>query len=155
MQLKPAITKLAILALSDGVLIMYSHLKFLSFVNATLLFWLVSVVKTDNLQAQEPLLHPGSVPQGTVLRDDDKITNQTQLPWVVVSNQPNQGVPQPVSTKISALFTKEGLTPVSCSTNPVVIITINNIYIACASPTSKFPSGSYNANLPDIETTSK
>ncbi|MGA9379043.1 MAG: hypothetical protein WBV73_09765, partial [Phormidium sp.] len=95
------------------------------------------------------------IPQGNILRDDDRQINQTRLPWVLVSNQPNQVVPLTVSNKISGFLTKEGLTPVSCSANQVVIIYINNKYVACTSPTTKFPPGTYNTTIPDLEPANK
>ncbi|MBE9227037.1 hypothetical protein IQ264_16535 [Phormidium sp. LEGE 05292] len=98
---------------------------------------------------------PISVPEGNILRDDERQINQTQLPWVLVSNQPNQEVSLVVTNKISGFLTKEGLTPISCSTNPVVVISINNKYVACSSPTIKFPPGTYNTNIPDLEPSDK
>lgn len=102
-------------------------------------------------QNQPSLSPPIRVPQGNILRDDERQLNQIQLPWVLISNQPDQAVPSAVTNKISGFFTKEGLTPVSCSNNPVVIISINNKYIACSSPTRKFPPGTYNTNIRDLE----
>lgn len=92
---------------------------------------------------------PATTPDRTVLRDDDK-NNPIELPWVIVSKNRNQAVPLPVSNKISTFFLSKGLSPVSCSTQPVVIMTVNNIYVACASPTSNFPPGNYNATIPDL-----
>ncbi|MFB2937804.1 hypothetical protein ACE1B6_21355 [Aerosakkonemataceae cyanobacterium BLCC-F154] len=92
-----------------------------------------------------------STPGGNMLRDDDTTINQTQLPWVLVSNQPNQVVSLAVTNKISGFLVKEGLTPVSCSTNPVVIMYVNNKYVACSSPTTQFPPGTYTTNIPDLE----
>lgn len=106
-------------------------------------------------QNQPSLSPPIRIPQGNVLRDDERPLNQTQLPWVLFSNQPNQVVPSTITRKISGFLTKEGLTPISCSTNPVVIISINNNYVACSSPTIKFPPGTYNTNIPDLEPSGK
>lgn len=108
-----------------------------------------------NNQNQPSLSPPIRIPQGNVLRDDERPLNQTQLPWVLFSNQPNQAVPSAVTNTISGFLTKEGLTPVSCSANPVVIIAINNKYIACSSPTTKFPAGTYNTNIADLEPSNK
>ncbi|OKH37304.1 hypothetical protein NIES2119_13700 [[Phormidium ambiguum] IAM M-71] len=102
-------------------------------------------------QNQPSLSPPIRIPQGNVLRDDERQSNQTQLPWILISNQPNQAVPSTVTNTISGFLTKEGLTPISCSTNPVVIISINNKYIACSSPTIKFPPGTYNTTIRDLD----
>ena len=106
-------------------------------------------------QNQPSVSPPIRIPQGNILRDDDRQINQIQLPWVLVSNQPNQVVPLAVTNKISGFLAKEGLTPISCSTNPVVIISINNKYVACSSPTTKFAPGTYNTTIPDLEPSNK
>lgn len=128
---------------------MYWHSQYISFVSATLILWLVALSPAK--------LYAGwlGVPQGNMLRDDDRQINQTQLPWVLISNQPNEVIPLDVTNKISGFLIKEGLTPISCSTNPVVIISVNNRYVACSSPTTKFPPGTYNTIIPDLEPSDK
>jgi hypothetical protein len=115
-----------------------------------------NILRDDDrtINRNQPSLSPPSpinLPQGTILRDDDRQINQTQLPWLLFSNQRNQTVPLTIRDKISVFLTREGLTPVSCSSNSVVIISVNNIYVACTSPTEKFPPGTYNTNIPNLE----
>lgn len=106
-------------------------------------------------RSQPSLSPPITLPQGNILRDDERQINQTQLPWVLVSNQPNEVVSLNVRNEISRFLAKEGLTPVSCSTNPVVVISVNNKYVACSSPTTKFPPGTYNTTIPALEPSNK
>lgn len=135
---------------------MYWHSQHISLVSAILFLWLASLSQTNKLSAQTNLPpSPSRALDSNILRDDERQINQTQLPWVIVSNQPNQVIPFAVTNKISAFFTKEGLSPVSCSTNPVVVISVNNKYIACSSPTTKFPPGTYNTTIADLEPTNK
>lgn len=134
---------------------MYWHSKYISFVSATLILWVAAFSQTK-LYAQVNSIHQLSPAfNGNVLRDDEQQINQTQLPWVLLSNQPNQVVPLTITNKISGFLNKENLTPISCSTNRVVIIYINNKYVACTSPTTKFPPGTYNTNIPDLEPSDK
>jgi len=128
---------------------MYWHSQYINLVSAIFIFSL-AVLSQAKLYAQT-----NSPPTPNILRDNDRTINQTQLPWVLVSNQPNQVIPVAVSNKISSFLTKEGLTPISCSTNSVVIISINSKYIACTSPTTKFLPGTYNTTIPDLEPSDK
>ncbi|MFB2897123.1 hypothetical protein ACE1CI_29765 [Aerosakkonemataceae cyanobacterium BLCC-F50] len=135
---------------------MYWHSQYISLVSTIFFLWLANLSQTNKLYAQTNLPpSPSQALEGNILREDERQINQTQLPWVIVSNQPNLVIPFAVTNKISAFFTKEGLTPVSCSTNPVVVISVNNKYVACSSPTTKFPPGTYNTNIPDLETSNK
>lgn len=134
---------------------MYWHPQYFSFVTATLILWL-AVLSQAKLSAQtNSSPSPRPALNGNILRDDDRTINQTQLPWVLVSNQPKEVIPLAVTNKISNFLLKEGLTPVSCSTSPIVIISVNNKYVACSSPTTKFPPGTYNTTIPDLEPSDK
>ncbi|MFB2969173.1 tetratricopeptide repeat protein [Aerosakkonema sp. BLCC-F183] len=84
-----------------------------------------------------------------IIGNDNK-NNFNQLPWILVSQNRNQIVPVPVTSKISDFFTSRALNPISCSTNPVTIMLVNNLYIACASPSPNFPAGTYNVTLPGL-----
>ncbi|MFB2835229.1 hypothetical protein [Floridanema evergladense] len=159
---------------------MYRHSQCINIVSALFVFWLTLLSQTKlsarttgaapegnilrdkdrtiNQSQSSPTVNiplPGPAPQGNILRDDERQINQTQLPWVLVSNQPTQAISVSVTNKISSFLAKEGLTPVSCSTNPVVVISINNKYLACSTPTTKFPPGAYNTNIPDLEPSDK
>lgn len=134
---------------------MYHRFKYFSLVSATLLFSLVSPVQVaSNLKSSPAIAQnippsDSGVPQRNLLTEQNAI-DPLRLPWVVVSQNRNQLVPLPVRDKISNLFTTQGLSPVSCSNSPIVIISVNNLYVACASPNPNFPAGNYQANIPNL-----
>lgn len=134
---------------------MYHRFKYFSLVSATLLFSLVSPLqlasnfKSSPAIAQNvPPLDSG-IPERNLVREQNPI-DPSHLPWVVVSQNRNQLVPLPVRTKISDLFTSQGLSPISCSNSQVVIISVNNLYVACATPNANFPPGTYQATIPNL-----
>ncbi|HEY9295834.1 MAG TPA: hypothetical protein VIQ31_05575, partial [Phormidium sp.] len=92
---------------------MYWHPKYINLVNVTLLLCLAAFSQTKLYAQTNSPTRPSQVLDGNLLRDDDRTINQTQLPWVLVSNQPNQVIPLAVRNKISMFLAKEGLTPIS------------------------------------------
>ena len=132
-------------------------LKYLNSITKSILISLIfSTVTSSKLPAQTQTPTAPHLPNSLILTPpENAITpnenkNPSSLPWLVVSRKPNQIVPVPASTKISDLFTTQGLTPISCSFSQIVIITVNNLYIACASPNSTFPPGNYTVTIPDL-----
>lgn len=124
---------------------MHLNLKYLTILGATLLAQLANFHSlAQNFPPSDSSDRDRNVPS------NNTTNNKPQLPWVLVSQNPTRTVPPSVSAKISVLFTNNGLTPISCSTNPAVIISINNLYVACASPNPNFPPGTYNATIPEI-----
>lgn len=133
---------------------MYAYPKYLRLLSGTaLLFLAVQMPPALNFWNSKAVAQ--SSPSPDVLVPNSTLQNEApsnlnQLPWLLVAQNRHQAVPIPVTAKVSTFLTSNGLTPVSCSKNLVVIISINNLYVACASPNSNFPPGNYNVNLPEI-----
>lgn len=69
------------------------------------------------------------------------------LPSMFDNLNPSQPLPPNVAAGISVAMSGQGLAPAACSTNPVVMITVNSRYTACAYPTATYAPGRYQMTL--------
>jgi hypothetical protein len=69
------------------------------------------------------------------------------LPSMFDNLNPNQPLPPNVAAGINVAMSGQGLSPAACNTNPVVMITINSRYTACAYPTATYAAGRYQMTL--------
>lgn len=69
------------------------------------------------------------------------------LPPMFDNLNPGQPLAPNVVAGINVAMSGQGLSPAPCSANPIVLITINNRYTACAYPTSTYAAGRYQMTL--------
>lgn len=72
------------------------------------------------------------------------------LPPMFENRAPAQPLKPRVLDRVNNIFSEKGFAPASCSSAPVVMITINDRYTACAYPTAAYPEGQYKMNLPNL-----
>lgn len=66
----------------------------------------------------------------------------TPSPAILLSSNPSLPVDPVVSAQISASLMARGLSPMTCSANPGVVVFVGG-YMACAYPTPAYPAGRY------------